>query len=179
MVRSCAASAAVMVRTRGGQENVCLNISLGQPRTWASGSTKAPPLDARVLAKHTAAAEAANKRDQAGRGNCLTRGLLSSRSHLGITPLCPVWEPSVESRPQQLSKRTSSKLIPSSAELERAYIEKKQQDMRRQRRRNERSCYSAIHCPDSVVSSVTTRSRSLTVPQEFNFNIFEDRKSVV
>jgi len=162
--------AGAMVGTRGGQENACLNTSLGLPRTWASGSNKSPPLDAKVLARHTAAAEAANKHDQADRGNFSARDPLSSRSHLGMTPIGSLCEPSVESRLGQLSKRTCSKLIPSSAELERAYIEKKQHDLRRQRVRNEKSCYSAIHCPEGV-SSATARSRTLTVPQEFNLSV--------
>jgi len=117
------ARAGIMVGACGDQENVCLNISLGQPRTWAAGSNKSPTPDVKVLARLT-----------------------------------------------QLSLRTVSKLTPSSAELERAYIEKKQHDLQQQRRRNQKSCYSAIHCPDNVVRGATARGRSLTVPKEFNLS---------
>merc|ERR1719387_2682178 len=65
------------------------------------------------------------------------------------------------------TSRTSSKLIPSSAELERMYISKKKQELASQRKRNERSCREAIDFPD--VGRVR-RSTDVTVPQEFNLS---------
>lgn len=45
----------------------------------------------------------------------------------------------------QLAQKTSTKLVPSTAELERMYVEAKKQELQELRRRNERSCYEAIH----------------------------------
>lgn len=73
------------------------------------------------------------------------------------------------SRLSTLSRKTHSKLVPSTAELDRLYMEQKQEEVRKMRRQNEISARKAIHHPD-VPKTTNVRgrcSRSATVPQEF------------
>lgn len=53
----------------------------------------------------------------------------------------------------RLAQKTSKKLVPSTAELERMYVEAKRQELQELRRKNERSCYEAINNPQDHNSS--------------------------
>ncbi|CAE7488320.1 eff [Symbiodinium sp. CCMP2592] len=76
-------------------------------------------------------------------------------------------------RPLREVNRCADKgLAPSSAELEKRYIDAKRNELREGRLRNERSCHAAIHKP-SVYTKLTTKA---TVPHEFNLSC--SRRSV-
>jgi len=76
-------------------------------------------------------------------------------------------------RPLREVNRCADKgLAPSSAELEKRYIDAKRNELREGRLRNERSCHAAIHKP-SVYTKLPTKA---TVPHEFNLSC--SRRSV-
>uniref|UniRef100_A0A7S4UXC7 Uncharacterized protein n=1 Tax=Alexandrium monilatum TaxID=311494 RepID=A0A7S4UXC7_9DINO len=107
------------------------------------------------------------------RGRALAAVALVSRG-IDCVPLLSVGsvsELSVDSRTSTLSRRGGSRLAPSSAELERSYMERKRHELRQMRARNEKSCYEAIYRPD-VPHGVRQGQRSavLTVPQEFSLS---------
>eukprot|EP00933_Yihiella_yeosuensis_P066268 TRINITY_DN7046_c0_g2_i1.p1 TRINITY_DN7046_c0_g2~~TRINITY_DN7046_c0_g2_i1.p1 ORF type:complete len:578 (+),score=98.63 TRINITY_DN7046_c0_g2_i1:75-1736(+) len=62
--------------------------------------------------------------------------------------------------------RVATKLIPSTAELERMYIEGKRRELQNSRRRNEDACRNAISNPQVMRKS----GSKITVPREFNLS---------
>lgn len=71
------------------------------------------------------------------------------------------------SRLAVLARPAARGFAPSKAELEKQYMEKSRAKMAEQRKRNEKSCYDAIHAPQV---DKTVPSRELTVPKEFNLS---------
>lgn len=61
---------------------------------------------------------------------------------------------------------TKTSLAPSTAELQIRYMEAKRTELKEIRLRNERSCYEAIHNPQTAVK----RTTQVTVPREFNLS---------
>ncbi|CAE8675671.1 unnamed protein product [Polarella glacialis] len=76
-----------------------------------------------------------------------------------------VTEWSTQSRLSELA-RPRTNLAPSSAELERKYLEAKRQEMHDTRMRNEKSCHEAIHNPEAKAKL----SSKVTVPKEFKLS---------